>query len=317
MAPQTTEKIKKVVKIVVNVILYVFLALCIAALLITAFSKRDKTGCVTIFGMQMRVVETPSMAANPQTDVSQYKIKSIPVNSMVFIRTVPEEEPARSEFFDELEVGDVLTFRYTYATQETITHRLIEKVPIEGGYLLYLRGDNPNGTEDSASSGDTQVINTTESVETATNYVIGKVTGKNLILGTIVAIVKKPVGLALFIIVPCAIIAVIEIVRIANVLSARKREKVAAENAMMADRAMHQEEELEMLRQRLSQLERQNTGGGGSSDEVSQTDAQTEQPPADSTLAQPEQAQDTPANDVTEPTDIAIKSDNADDGKAE
>lgn len=258
MTSKASDKAKKILKIAANALLYLFLALCVAALLISMFSKRDKTGCVTLFGnRQMRLVESPSMAANPQTDVSNYKIKSIPVNSMVFIATVPQAEPQRSEFFDGLQIGDVITFRYTYATQETITHRLVDKVAVDGGYLLYLRGDNPTGDATSPSDGETQVIDTTQNPDTAINYVIGKVTGKSVALGALVSVVKKPVGLALFVIVPCAIIAVVEIVRIANVLSARKRDKVAQESAAIADKAQQQQAELELLRQRLSQLEQQ------------------------------------------------------------
>ena len=66
--------------------MFIFLALCIAAVILTVFSKKDSDGASEIFGYQMRLVVTDSMGASEHTDVSNYKIKSIPVNSMVFIK---------------------------------------------------------------------------------------------------------------------------------------------------------------------------------------------------------------------------------------
>ena len=69
--------------------MYLFLALCIFAVVITAASKKDVDGAAEIFGYQIRIAASDSMAKCDMTDVSEYRIKSIPLRSMVFVRMVP------------------------------------------------------------------------------------------------------------------------------------------------------------------------------------------------------------------------------------
>ncbi len=249
MTEPVRKKANKVLGIILNVVLYLFMALCVVTLLVSTLSKKSD-GAVTLFGkMQMRIVVSPSMEKSDATDVSQYEIRSIPVKSMVFIRTVPEDEQGRKEFFDDLQVGDVLTFRYVYTQQETITHRLVDKQKNGDGYFLYLKGDNVA----EGASADTQVIDTTDAF--GVNYVIGKVTGQSRVLGFIVYALQQPLGMALIVIVPCAAIAVAEAIKIGNVLAARKRERVEAENKRVLEQSEAREREIELLKQQLSALE--------------------------------------------------------------
>ena len=76
-------KMKRMGKIALDVLLYTFLVLCIVAVFVTVSSKRDADGAAELFGYQMRVVTSDSMAESEFTDVSAYKIKDIPVRSMV------------------------------------------------------------------------------------------------------------------------------------------------------------------------------------------------------------------------------------------
>ena len=134
---------RKALNIIFNVFVYAFVVLGIFAVMLTIFSKRDADGAINVFGMQMRIVISPSMEKCEETDVSAYKIKDIPVKSMVFITLVPEDEAAAEEWYSTLQVGDVLTFKYKYDTQETITHRIVSitQKPT-GGYIISLEGDN-------------------------------------------------------------------------------------------------------------------------------------------------------------------------------
>ena len=68
------KKTKKLGSVVLDVLLYVFLAICIFCVVVTLFSKRDADGAVEVFGYQMRVVTSESMAKCEHTDVSAYKI---------------------------------------------------------------------------------------------------------------------------------------------------------------------------------------------------------------------------------------------------
>ena len=127
----------KASKIASTVLLYVFIAICILALMLTIFSKKDADGAVTVLGKQIRFVLSPSMEECEFTDVSNYEIKDIPKGALVFIDVVPEDEAERAEWYEDVKVGDVLTFRYVYQRQETITHRVTAKEPNgEGGYLI-------------------------------------------------------------------------------------------------------------------------------------------------------------------------------------
>ena len=255
--PETGNKkraVKKGLIIAGTALVYVFFALCIALLLIASFSKRNSDGAVRVFGSEMRLVLSGSMESSPETDVSGYKIKSIKVKSLVFINCVPDDEEKAEAFYDKLNVGDVLTFQYVYATQEIITHRLVEKTALPtGGYKLVLEGDNK-------TDGDVmQQVIYTNNRASSPNYVIGKVTGKSYVLGLIVYALQNSVGIALIIIVPCTLVIAMEGIRIGSVLSARKKEKFDEEHR-------RQTEEIDELKRKIAMLEKNDVNPDKSED---------------------------------------------------
>ena len=77
---------KTVARICANILLYTFVAVCIFGVVLTITSKRGDDGTVTVFGLQMRYVKSPSMEKCDLTDVSGYQIKDIPTNSLVSFR---------------------------------------------------------------------------------------------------------------------------------------------------------------------------------------------------------------------------------------
>ncbi len=238
-------KLKKIGNIVLNGLLYIFLAICIFSVLVTVLSKRDSDGAAEIFGYQMRVVTSDSMSACEHTDVSKFPIKDIPIRSMVFVKVMPDDPIEADEWYRSLTVGDVLTFRYVYATQVTITHRItsITEKPT-GGFLIELAGDNKNAE-------DGQLIQTIDtSIPNNTNYVIGKVTAQARLLGLFMSFLMQPIGIILAIMVPCFIIILLEVLKIARVLGADKKKREQEEKAM-------QENELEELRRKLAALEKE------------------------------------------------------------
>lgn len=235
---------KKVVGIILNILLYAFFALCLCALIFSIVAGRDSTGAVSLFGKQMRLVLTESMESCDETDVSEFRIKSIPKGSLVFIDLVPADAEKAKAWYGDLEVGDVLTFQYgTYGTSTPITHRIISITENDGGYTILLAGDNKADSDGVL----TQTIRTAQA-GMGLDYVIGKVTGQSRALGWIFTILKQPVGLALVIIVPCALIIVMQIVRIVGVLGADKKKKAAEEKEKQAD-------EIEELKRQLSELQ--------------------------------------------------------------
>lgn len=249
---------KKVLRIIQNVATYLFIGLCLVLVIVTIVSKKSD-GAINVFGHQARIVVSESMEKCDKTDVSSYDIKSIPIKSMVFIELVPENEEDAKEWYASLNVGDVVTFRYKYDRQVTITHRIIERkenvdgngVPT-GGYTFTLKGDNRALEDDpkaSAQDVGTQVINTElESV----NYIIGKVTGQSVVLGYVIYALKNPIGIALIIIIPSVIILIIEIIKIVGILTEDKKKKAQEEKAKTAN-------EIEELKRQLEQLKKSAT----------------------------------------------------------
>ena len=237
-------KAKKISNIVLNVLLCIFLVICILAVFLTVFSKKEQDGAVELFGYQMRVVTSESMAECELTDVSEYKIKDIPVRSMVFVKTMPTDPDKANEWYGDIKVGDVLTFRYVMqSTQITITHRVTSIAPKDGGYVIELAGDNKNSTEGQL----TQVIDT--SVPNNTNYVIGKVTGQAYLLGVLMSLLMQPLGIVLAIIVPCFFIMLFEVIKIVKVFDDEKKKKEEEEKAK-------KENELDELRRKVAELEK-------------------------------------------------------------
>ena len=238
-------KIKKIGKIALDVLLYIFLAICLLSVILTVVSKRDSDGAAEIFGYQMRVVTSDSMSGSEFTDVSDYKIKDIPIRSMVFVKKMPEDPTRADEWYSSLKVGDVLTFRYVYTTQVTITHRITSITEKEtGGFIIELEGDNKS-TEDGQL---TQIIDT--SIPNNPNYIIGKVTGQAYLIGVLMSFLMQPVGMILLIIVPCFIIILFEVLKIANVLGAEKKKREQEEKEK-------KDKELEELRRKLAELEKE------------------------------------------------------------
>ena len=240
---ETTQIIKKSGKIALNVLLYLFIIVCVFGVIMTISSKRDADDTATIFGRQMRIVLSPSMEKCDETDVSEYEIKDIPTGSMVFIDVVPEDPEEAAKWYDDIKIGDVLTFKYVYVKQETITHRVtgIRENP-GGGYTIRLDGDNKNSDSETL----TQVIDTSE--KNSPNYVIGKVTGQSYMLGVIVNAMRSPLGLVFIVIVPSLIIAVLEILKLVRMFNAEKRKRDKEEME-------RKQGEIDELKRRLAALE--------------------------------------------------------------
>lgn len=258
---------KKVLSIAGNILLYLILAIAVFVLIVSVTAKKDSDGTATVFGKQLRFVQSDSMEACDQTDVSAYKIKSIKVKSCVFIDVIPEDEAKREEWLKTVKVGDVLTFKYVYTKQETITHRVVKIEAKEtGGYVITLEGDN--------KASDSEVLKQTidTSQENSPNYIIGRVTGQSYLLGLLVYAFKQPIGMVCFVIVPCLIMIAFQIIRIVRTVSADKREKAALEEASRTN-------EIEELKRQLAAL--QQAASVNALNTPEQTETQTETPSGD------------------------------------
>ncbi len=255
---------KKVGKIALNVLLYAFLALGIFSIIISIVSKKDSDDAASVFGYQIRFVQSESMEeydGEGALDVSDYDVGSIRMKSLVFIDEKPEDETELAKWYEELKVGDVLTFKYEVVTnrQETITHRIVDKQPNgKGGWYIYLAGDNraSDGNGDGLVDGGSyvpleQVIDTSD--EDGFNYIIGKVTGKSYFLGLLIYALKSPVGIVCIIIVPCVFIIGLEIIKIINVLGEDKKKRAKEEQEKTLSELEELKKQLALLQQSQNQ----------------------------------------------------------------
>jgi hypothetical protein len=240
------EKSKRGLEIAANVLLYIVLAVALFSVIMAIVSKKDPDGAATVFGYQMRIVQSESMAESEYTDVSDYQIKSLPLKALLVVKTVPTDPEKAEKFYASIKKGDVLTFRYVYDRQVTITHRVIEDPEKKetGGYIIRLEGDN-KGSDDPAVL-DTQVIDTSLGA-TSPNYIIGKVVSSSPLLGKFIHALTLPVTVVCVVIVPALIIIVWEVVRIVNVLGEEKRKKILEDS-------QKKEDEIEALKKQLAML---------------------------------------------------------------
>ena len=236
----------KIVRIVATVFIYLFVLLCLVILIFSLSSKKINDDALSLFGYQMRIVISPSMEECELTNTDDYEIKSLKVETMIFVEEVPNNELEKKEWYSNLVIGDVITFKYVFVRQEVVTHRIVDKIDNgNGGYLLYLQGDNRNSPEGVM----TQVIDT--SAENSSDYVIGKVVGQSYFLGRVVSFLKSTMGLLLVIIIPSFLIIVFEIIKIFNLLS-YKRKMVEAE------KQKQQQDEIAELKRKIELLEQKN-----------------------------------------------------------
>ena len=246
----TKQKVLRALQIAGDVLFCLIIAFALFVLIISVSAKRDADGTANVFGYQLRFVRSGSMEKCDRTDVSGYKIKSIPVKSCVFIKKAPapDDQQAINEWCSALSVGDVLTFQYskygaTNIQDKVITHRIVKIEPKEGGYIITLEGDNKN---DTGSVGQ-QVIDTTKA--DGLDYIIGKVEGQSYFLGLCVYALKSPVGLIFIIIVPCMIIIAYEVIKIVTVLNKDKKDRQQQEKTA-------KEDEIALLRKQLEELQK-------------------------------------------------------------
>lgn len=155
-----------------------------------------------LFGYGARIVMSSSMEENPNVSVDGEAIKSIPVRSLIVIELLPDREDERQTFYQELQVGDVLTFSYRAASENIIiTHRVQEIGRSGKGYRIALRGDSGNFA-------GTQVIDTADTE--SENRIIGKVVYCSHALGVFLCFLREPP----FFITVCILIAAVILLNI-------------------------------------------------------------------------------------------------------
>ncbi len=222
----TGKVLKTIIAVVTDIFVYLFLIISLFLAVFSFLAKKSADNTVGLFNYEARIVLTNSMESETRTDTNQHEIKSIPVNSMVFIEKIPTDPEERSKWLQELRVGDVLTFNYYYVEPIVITHRITKIYENKtNGYVIELRGDNKGENNVPLI----QIIDT--SLTETPNFIIGKVEGQSLLLGKTISALTDPVTLVLSIIFPCCMIIIYELYKISR---AKFDEKLALKDEQIA-----------------------------------------------------------------------------------
>ena len=216
---------------------------------------KGENGAMNFFGHETRIVLTGSMAGEDQVyiDHPEYEIKKINVHDAVFINTVPTEEEKQKEFYENIKVGDVLSFIYQKGGNVVVTHRIMKIEQNEYHYIFTMRGDNPKG--DNIIYDNDQY---TQTIYSDRGEILGKVVGVNGFLGNLLYVISSnKVLLILIVIVPSGLFALYEIGRIVFIVYMNKKEK---QLALINKEQIEQLDELEKLRQEVKELKEKQGG---------------------------------------------------------
>ena len=108
MENQKTGKAKKVIGIIVNVLLWLFVIFAVAVTVIAVSANTNKKNVPTIGGKCYLTVLSDSMNADKPAEVASDKPSGFKKNDLIIGKYIADNE---SEI-NKLEVGDVITFEY-------------------------------------------------------------------------------------------------------------------------------------------------------------------------------------------------------------
>lgn len=183
-----TGSVPDVIGWLLTILIILLLSFSLFVLAFVLFTPKSEDGATRLLGHELLLVTTNSMENTGDVDTSNFEIKSFRKNTLISIERVPEDEKQAAAWYDNVKVGDVLTFRYVYDRQMTITHRVISKVENgKGGYIIELSGDNKNA--EVARLNQTIDTSDTESF----NYVMGKVVWTSQVLGSVVGACQRAI----------------------------------------------------------------------------------------------------------------------------
>jgi signal peptidase len=184
MKQEKTNKVTKVLKIILNSFFYVI----IFVLVLFSFANmklKQKDDIANIFGRGFVSVLTDSMTGD-QKD-------SFTVNDVIFVKLLDDNSRAL------LTEGDIITYFSMEIPglniQGFITHRIVEIFELEGETFIVTQGDKAGSIPDDP-------INIKDAIAVYT----GKWEG----VGSALKYLQTPTGFALFVIIPVAIILMVE-----------------------------------------------------------------------------------------------------------
>ena len=218
------SKAKKIITIVLNVLVWIFLVFAILVTIVTFASQNAKDGVPSVFGSSIVSIQSDSMKSD--------KKESFKDGDLILIEKINSNEAL------ELDVGDVITYRAPIDINndgkkgDINTHRIVSKRTDEGGIVWY------------KTQGDNKVMCPNEDdYELRYTDVIGVYNGsKIVVLGGILDFLSSSIGFFIFIVLPMALFFLYEVYNLIKIIMAYKVNK-AKQEALSPE----QEEEIKRL----------------------------------------------------------------------
>ena len=213
---------KKVGKVLGNVVITVILIFSIIMTVAVISSTKDSSGLPNLFGKAIFSVETDSMLSENGFDKG----------ALIIVDLVDHDEDAGKVY----KVGDVVTFWRYYEDQKYLeTHRIVEDIyttpinpnEIENG--VWIHGDTPYYVTRGDNTPDID-MNDDLSVDYLTNERIVAVWTGTAIphLGSVMMFLQSQLGFMLCVVIPTAIFFLFELFKFISVLMENKKEKAVA-----------------------------------------------------------------------------------------
>ncbi len=196
MSEVKTNNYKKVIGIVANVLMWIFLVFSASIMVLVFASQGDKDGIPSVFGNSLITIESPSMTPT-------YK-----VGDLVFMEKLSDEEKLK------LKKDDIITYRAPIDIDgdgqigDINTHRIVS---IEDGEIV-TQGDK-NYDADKYTIGY--------------NDIIGKCTEEGKIggLGNVIKFLRSSLGFFICIVLPLILFFIYELYRVISLIVAERAKK--------------------------------------------------------------------------------------------
>lgn len=265
MNEKTESKVKKIAGTALNVILWVFVILCIAVTVVAVSASNNSKGIPSVAGKSFLSVLTGSMNAAKPEWVPEGKPSGFAPGTMIVSDYIADDAKA----IDALEVGDIITFEWDMDGDARImpgeynTHRIKEIARDASGSLVRVvtQGDNPE-----YSHGNTETVDR--------SAILARYTGTKMAgVGNVMKFLSTQLGFGLCVLLPIVLFFLYElavfILTLVKVRNADKKIITAEDEEMIRRKAV--EEYLRQQAEAKAQGDGNDTAAGG--EDASGTDA--------------------------------------------
>ena len=203
-------KVKKILETVVNVLVWIFVALSLLVTVIVFAAQGSEDGVPSIFGKSLITIETGSMrdTYNP--------------GDLVFMTKLDKEGK------DALKVGDIITFRTSVDINEDgklgdiNTHRIYSHE--EGSLIFVTKGDNNPGPDNEGKNPYTVHY----------DDIIGKCNEKDKLsgVGSVIKFLRSSLGFFLCIVLPLLLFFLYEVYSFVKLMVSERKKKAVEDAAL-------------------------------------------------------------------------------------